>query len=91
MEKLTDTQLALLGDRAAQERITERGELLPCPWCKLDNIEIDDVFSSSNCYYGICLECASSGPSGVSKEKAIRNWNTRSPILTPEQIKRLEE
>ena len=25
---LTDTQLALLGDRAAQERITERGELL---------------------------------------------------------------
>lgn len=30
---LTDTQRALLGDRSAQERITERGELLPCPFC----------------------------------------------------------
>lgn len=24
---------ALLGDREAQERVTERGELLPCPFC----------------------------------------------------------
>lgn len=30
---MDDVTLALLGDRAAQERITERGELLPCPWC----------------------------------------------------------
>lgn len=30
---MDDRTLALLGDRAAQERITERGELLPCPLC----------------------------------------------------------
>ena len=27
---MDDKILALLGDRSAQERITERGELLPC-------------------------------------------------------------
>ena len=30
---LDDRILALLGDQAAQERMTERGELLPCPIC----------------------------------------------------------
>ena len=31
---IDDATLALLGDRAAQERITARGELLPCAHCK---------------------------------------------------------
>ena len=26
-------KLALLGDKASQERLTDRGELLPCPFC----------------------------------------------------------
>lgn len=30
---LTDKELALLGDREAQERLTEAGVLLPCPHC----------------------------------------------------------
>lgn len=29
-----DIKLALLGDKAVQERLTDRGELLPCPKCK---------------------------------------------------------
>ena len=33
VEKMTDVQRALLGDRAAAERLTEAGVLLPCPWC----------------------------------------------------------
>lgn len=31
---LDDKTLAMLGDRAAQDRFTERGELLPCPCCR---------------------------------------------------------
>ena len=31
---MDDVRLALLGDKAVQERLTERGELLPCPHCK---------------------------------------------------------
>lgn len=30
---MDDITLALLGDREAQERVTARGELLPCPLC----------------------------------------------------------
>ena len=30
---MDDIKLALLGDKAAQERLTERGELLPCAHC----------------------------------------------------------
>lgn len=61
---LDDKLLAMLGDKAAAERLTERGQLVPCP-----------LF----CVYG------------TSKEEVIRKWNTRAPILTPEQIKRLEK
>lgn len=32
---MDDCTLALLGDRAAQKRITERVELLPCLGCKV--------------------------------------------------------
>lgn len=31
---LDDITLALLGDHDAAQRVTERGELLPCPCCK---------------------------------------------------------
>lgn len=37
---MDDITLALLGDREAQERVTERGELLPCPMCKSEEISI---------------------------------------------------
>ena len=32
-EKLDEKTLALLGDRYAQKIVTDRGELLPCPFC----------------------------------------------------------
>lgn len=132
---LTDTQLALLGDHAAQDRLTYRGELLPCPHCK-GNGKLsfkDHKFVGQN-FYGdkklvyrvqvICNKCRSRGKpiftaplinpnpyltkwgncyanTEVCKNEtnkfseyvksAIREWNTRAPILTPEQIKRLEE
>lgn len=88
---LDDITLAMLGDKAATERLTEKIELLPCPWCKSNNIEIDDSFRNSNCYYGICLDCGASGPSGSNEKESIKKWNTRTPMLTSEQIKILEE
>ena len=30
---MTDIQKAMLGDKEAVERLTEREELLPCPFC----------------------------------------------------------
>lgn len=106
---LTDTQLALLGDRAAQERITERGELLPCPLCgSAPTIKVQEVEYGLSGTIIRCNKCGLSLYSPSKKAKlisgAVRNvpienhtmigfarWNTRAPILTPEQIKRLEE
>ena len=30
---IADVVKAMLGDLEAQKRLTEKGELLPCPWC----------------------------------------------------------
>ena len=38
---LDDRTLALLGDRDAQERITERGELLECPHRKSKKLKVE--------------------------------------------------
>lgn len=96
---MNDITLALLGDRAAQERITERGELLPCSWCNDIKVEIYPVKESGYFYqrYRLDHHCAVLNEYvdisiiADSEEECKDIWNTRAPILTPEQIKRLEE
>lgn len=44
---MTDIKKALLGDREAQERVTERGELLPC-WRCGGVAEIQEVHTGGN-------------------------------------------
>ena len=85
---MDDCTLALLGDRAAQERITERGELLPCPLCAGKADCWEDTGNRKG--FVQCLDCELLIQS-TSKESARAEWNTRAPILTPEQIKRLED
>ena len=94
---MDDRTLAILGDRAAQERITERGELLPCPKCRGEadrHKKTEDwlgVGFSMTGYTVFCKECKISVQYAKTQEEADLDWNTRAPILTPEQIKRLEE
>ena len=90
---LTDIQLAILGDRAAQERITERGELLPC-WRCGESAEMEEIYTCGKPIYAVSCKkhyCGAYGCAHRTKKEAIGYWNTRDPILTPEQIKRLEE
>lgn len=99
---MDDRTLALLGDRAAQERITERGELLPCPYCgeapstRVNGFR-EEITLSIGCFK--CGERKSIRLDALDMEfpqleygfkKISRLWNTRAPILTPEQ-KRLED
>ena len=100
---MTDETLALLGDRAAQEGITERGELLLCPFCRKKPSTRAKTAPGFFYAYVICFECGVEKHVGAELmdsdfsivqnciNKAIELWNTRAPILTPEQIKRLEE
>lgn len=80
---MDDRTLAMLGDKAAQERITERGELLPCPCCagKADCWEDTGNWKG----FAQCLDCELMIQS-TSKEAARAEWNHRAPILTETQI-----
>jgi hypothetical protein len=111
---MDDKTLAMLGDRDAQERITERGELLPCPKCKGEELTITGngyniydpdtlgyVDSVPDTYiYIVCEDCGIVSSSvdvnddeeyAITEKRLIAEWNTRVPLITPEQIKRLED
>lgn len=109
---MDDVRLAMLGDKAAQERLTERGELLPCPFCggKAKSktqiqpygisgtiIKCTQCLSSVYCldeYAQITENGMKNVPVTNHRFLALKKWNTRAPILTPEQLaamERLEE
>ena len=83
-----------MGDRSAQERITERGELLPCQ-CG-GNAELvfqkrGSLLLYKNDLYTVeCKKCGMNSNVCIGNETAIRNWNTRAPILSAEEMEMLE-
>lgn len=86
MDELT---LALLGNKDAQDRFTERKEILPCPFCGgkayLRNVK------GSTAKWVTCKVCLCDGETAYSEKSAIYNWNTRPQILNDEQMKCLEK
>ena len=132
---MDDIKLAMLGDKAAQERMTERGELLPCAHCKRNGkVSFKDYRFIGKNFKGdrkivyrvqiICNKCRSRGKpiftepltnpnpyitkwgnryykqSDVCDDEtkrfsiyvgsAIREWNTRAPILSESEMEMLE-
>ena len=56
------------------------GELLDCPFCGGTAMENDDWVYCDGCGVGFEIK---------SKKLRRRIWNTRAPILTPAQIKKV--
>ena len=83
---MDEVRLALLGDKAAQERLSERGELLRCPWCGGEA----RVVGVGKWRYAVCKKCTIEGPVKMDIDEARLAWNTRAPILTPEELKEME-
>lgn len=54
-----DIRLAFLGDKAAQEHVTERGELLPCPCCK--GVAVWRYSSGPYYMFNVRVKCESCG------------------------------
>lgn len=80
---------ALLGDRKAQAELTKQGRKLPCHVCgKKAKIMFREGLFVIMCSdeYCDCLCVAES-----VRSMAIRKWNERPEIMTPEEIRRLEE
>ena len=86
---MDDIKLAMLGTGEAAKRLTEQGVLLPC--C--------GAAPNLRRFMGLkawAVECSVNGhihntPLCDSEYKARLAWNTRAPILSAEELKKLEE
>ena len=88
---MTDIQRAMLGDKDAAEMLTESGTLLPCPFCGNLNVIFIYHDDDENKEFGFiyCTKCNFSSDTYTAKN-ALQKWNTRAPLLTPEQMDELE-
>lgn len=64
---------ALMGSREAQQECTEKGIVLPCPFCGSENI----VISNWGLWRVWCQACLGKSDDQLSQADAIRKWNTR--------------
>lgn len=100
---MTGIQKAMLGDKEAAERLTEKWELLPCPCCG-GQAKFKKGFPSrqiAHCRQAV-VQCKNCGVRTVTHKQlpmerwqdvdkaAISEWNTRPQLLTKEQIEALE-
>ena len=75
---MDDVKRALLGDHEAAKRLTEKGVLLPCPFCggmpTVKNLDGD-------CCTIKCYRCDTElGGRWLKKGSAIKAWNTRAAV-----------
>ena len=67
---------ALLGDKEAQQECTEKGIVLPCPFCGNKNILISN-WGMWRCW---CPECLGKSDDSLRERNAIKHWNTRPAL-----------
>ena len=86
---MDDVELALLGSKEAAKRLTDAGLLLACPMCGKASV----LHSIDNCktVYAVCPACGLMTRAYKGHEQARLAWNTRAPILSKSELKKLEE
>ena len=70
---------ALMGDKQAQEECTEKGILLPCPFCGASGDDVNLDYNSDISQFWIhCWKCHADGPlANYNASDAFALWNTR--------------
>ena len=86
---MDEIRRALLGDKAAQKAVTERGDLLSCPFCGGEAMKEYDTMIPFE-YVVCCGDCGVMTTTSEDEKVAIREWNTRPQLLTAEEMERLE-
>lgn len=66
---------ALMGDKEAQEECTEKGIVLPCPYCA--GTQIDAMIAPE--IWMQCKSCGGASRMANGKKTALQAWNTRTP------------
>lgn len=90
---MDEIRRALLGDRAAQERLTERGVLLTC-WRCGGEAEVQEIHTGGKPLYAVSCKkhyCGAYGCDHRAERDAVAYWNNRTPLLSAEEFERLEE
>ena len=90
---MDDIKLALLGDHEAAKRLTDAGVMIPCPKCG-GQAEVYEYPGEDweQPYTAKCKknDCFWIGKDFPTKKLAIREWNTRAPILSADEMEMLE-
>ena len=88
---MDDVKLALLGDKEATKRLTDAGVLVPCAFCKG---KVRRVIGFGGLNFFKCRKCGAvvsfdNDYYNTHKNEAIQAWNTRAPILSESDLKKL--
>ena len=86
---MDDIQRALLGDHEAAKQVTARGELLLCPFCGGEPMVEYDTMEPFE-WAVFCGDCGVMPATSEDEKVARLAWNTRAPILSAEEMERLE-
>lgn len=86
-----DMKRALLGDHKASKRLSEAGVLLLCPMCRgKARVRSERYYQPNVRRNVICTKCFTNSGWYKTEYEAILAWNTRTPILSAEELQRLE-
>ena len=98
---MTDMQRAMLGDHEAAARLTVQGVLVPCPRCygavQMQNVRLEGNLLKTDFVCKKCGKIQTFGQYIIGAEgefenpSALRQWNTRAPILSAEEMEMLDE
>lgn len=64
---------ALMGDKQAQEECTEKGIVLPCPFCGNEN----NIISNWGMFRVWCPHCKAKSEDTLTTRDALKSWNSR--------------
>ena len=70
---------AMMGDKEAQEECTEKGIVLPCPYCGSMKIAIGAIDHLEPYVWFRCASCGCESMINKDKRSALQTWNTRTP------------
>ena len=98
---MDDIKLAQLGNKEAAKRLTETGyfkasgdlALCRCPFCGSENVVYERYLHAAGYRWRVvCMSCMASIDPGYAQQRSTvqQLWNTRAPILSAEEMERLE-
>ena len=64
---------ALLGDKKSQEECTEKGIVLPCPFCGNEN----NIISNWGMFRVWCPHCKAKSEDTLTTRDVLKSWNAR--------------